>query len=165
MANLNLTLSLDEKALRKLEQFAARENKDLGGLVERYSLSLADEMQERSAQSQPAVGAKPSDQAVAKESYSIEILAKSDTLRMVTIAIPSGGCVPWHFHTNVRDTFFCLNQPIVIETKGPESRVELRPGQTFSVAPRQPHRVSSATGDACRFALLQGVGVYDFVPL
>jgi quercetin dioxygenase-like cupin family protein len=166
MASINLTLSLDENALRKLERLAAREHKDVTALLQDWLLSITDDIGTSNELSQVAAAAQPETSAAAQTGrYTIDILAKSETLRMVAITIPRAGCVPWHYHTNVTDMFFCLEQPIVIETKAPDRRVELHPGQTYTVARRRPHRVSSAEGTECRFALLQGVGIYDFVPL
>jgi quercetin dioxygenase-like cupin family protein len=166
MGNINLTLSLDDDALRKLERLAAREHKDISALVRHYLVSLTEDTATTKPQSQTAAEAKSSAGAAGQAGhYAIDVVAKNDTLRMVTIAIPRGGCVPWHHHSNVTDMFFCLEQPLVIETRAPDRRVELHPGQTYTVARRQPHRVSSADGEQCKFALLQGVGIYDFVPL
>ena len=36
-----------------------------------------------------------------------EILAQAPGLRMVTITLAAGQEVPWHWHTNIADRFFC----------------------------------------------------------
>ena len=68
--------------------------------------------------------------------------------------------MPWHFHSEVTDTFFCVQGPMVIETRPGE--LALSPGEMETGPARRAHRVSGKDGGPCRFALLQGVGTYDF---
>jgi quercetin dioxygenase-like cupin family protein len=91
-----------------------------------------------------------------------EVIAQVPNLRMVVLTLGPGQEVPWHFHSNVTDTFFCLDGPMVIETRSPEAEVELMPGGTHAVPARTAHRVHGKSGGRCRFAILQGVGTYDF---
>lgn len=93
-----------------------------------------------------------------------EILAQVPDLRMVVMTLAAGQEVPWHFHSNVSDTFFCLEGPMVIETHAPEGAVELTAGQTHVIPARRAHRVHGKGGGRCKFAILQGVGKYDFHP-
>lgn len=72
--------------------------------------------------------------------------------------------VPWHYHNHVTDTFFCMDGPMIVETRSPDARHVLRAGNTLSVPPGVPHFVVG-DGGACRFMIVQGVGEYDYVPL
>lgn len=94
-----------------------------------------------------------------------EVVAKTPDLRMVILTLARGQEVPWHFHTITADTFFCMVGPMVIETRDPEGRVELNAGQLHAIPAGRPHRVTGKDGGRCKFAILQGVGLYDFNPL
>ena len=73
--------------------------------------------------------------------------------------------VPWHYHTHVRDTFYVLEGSIRIFMQDPKEEVTLKPGETYSVAPRRPHLVANGSDASATFLVLQGIGEYDFVPL
>jgi quercetin dioxygenase-like cupin family protein len=94
-----------------------------------------------------------------------ETLAETPTLRMVVLTLAAGQEVPWHWHSNVDDRFFCLEGPMVVETRAPKARHELVPGGTCLVPAKRAHRVGGKDGGPCKFAILQGVGSYDFNPV
>ena len=73
--------------------------------------------------------------------------------------------VPWHYHSNIQDTFYVLQGPIRIFLQDPKDDVRLGPGETYSVPPRRPHLVTNASDVSATFLVLQGIGEYDFVPL
>jgi len=73
--------------------------------------------------------------------------------------------VPWHYHSNIQDTFYVLEGSIRIFLQEPKENVTLKQGGTYSVAPRRPHLVTNAGDTSATFLVLQGVGEYDFVPL
>ena len=73
--------------------------------------------------------------------------------------------VPWHFHTNIQDTFYVLEGSIRIFLREPKEEVRLSPGETYAVPPRRPHLVINGGDSSATFLLLQGIGEYDFVPL
>ena len=73
--------------------------------------------------------------------------------------------VPWHYHTNVQDTFYILEGRIRVLMRDPKEDVVLAAGQTFTLAPRRPHLVINAGDASATFLILQGIGEYDFVPL
>jgi quercetin dioxygenase-like cupin family protein len=94
-----------------------------------------------------------------------EMLAETPDLRMVVLTLAPGQEVPWHWHSNVSDTFFCMEGPMVVETRAPRERFELAPGETCVVPAKRAHRVSGRDGGRCKFGILQGVGEYDFNPV
>ncbi|CAH0227914.1 cupin domain-containing protein [Roseomonas sp. CECT 9278] len=94
-----------------------------------------------------------------------ELIAEAPGLRMQILTLAAGQEVPWHWHSEVTDTFWCMEGPVVIETRAPSERVELAPGQMFAVPSKRAHRVTGKDGGRCRFAILQGVGTYDFKPV
>jgi quercetin dioxygenase-like cupin family protein len=73
--------------------------------------------------------------------------------------------VPWHYHSNVQDTFYVLEGRIRVFMRDPKEDVFLAPGQTLTLAPRRPHLVINAGETSATFLILQGIGEYDFVPL
>src|SRR5579885_2345457 len=84
---------------------------------------------------------------------------------MAVLTLAAGQEVPWHWHSNVSDTFFCMKGPMVIETRAPREVVELRPGETHVVPAKRAHRVAGKNDGPCKFGILQGTGTYDFNPV
>lgn len=91
-----------------------------------------------------------------------ELLAETPELRMVVLTLAQGQEVPWHWHSNTIDRFFCMQGPMVVETRAPKETFELNPGETCAVPAKRAHRVTGKNGGPCKFGLLQGVGAYDF---
>ena len=73
--------------------------------------------------------------------------------------------MPWHRHTRITDTFFCLEGPMVVETRDPLATHELAMGQELRVPPGCAHHVHGLEGARCKFVIVQGVGAYDYVPV
>jgi len=73
--------------------------------------------------------------------------------------------VPWHYHTNIQDTFYVIEGCLRLFLRDPKEEVRLGPGDTFSVRPRRPHLVANGGDVSATFLVLQGIGEYDFVPL
>ncbi len=93
-----------------------------------------------------------------------ELVAEAPGLRVQVLTLGPGQCVPWHRHTEISDTFFCLEGPMLVEMREPDARVRLAIGARATVGPGRPHRVSGADGGGCRFVIVQGVGTYDYLP-
>ncbi|MGE5203512.1 MAG: cupin domain-containing protein [Acidobacteriota bacterium] len=94
-----------------------------------------------------------------------EMWAETPDLRMVVLTLAAGQEVPWHWHTNVSDTFFCMQGPMVIETRAPREIIELKPGETHVIPAKRAHRVTGKEMGPCKFGILQGIGRYDFNPV
>lgn len=73
--------------------------------------------------------------------------------------------VPWHYHSNVRDTFYVLEGELRLFLRDPKEEVRLGAGDSYAVAPRRPHLVTNGGKTSATFLVLQGIGEYDFVPL
>jgi mannose-6-phosphate isomerase-like protein (cupin superfamily) len=73
--------------------------------------------------------------------------------------------VPWHYHTNVSDTFYVIEGCIRIFLQNPKEEVTLKPGEIYLVPPRRPHLTTNGSNTSATFLVLQGIGEYDFVPL
>jgi quercetin dioxygenase-like cupin family protein len=93
-----------------------------------------------------------------------ERIAEAPGLRVQVLTLGPGQCVPWHRHTRIHDTFFCLEGQVVLSTREPEAATILEPGDSAVVPPDRPHRVAPGGGARCRFVIVQGVGEYDYVP-
>lgn len=85
--------------------------------------------------------------------------------RITELQISKTQNVPWHYHSNIQDTFYVLKGNLRIFMQDPKEEVRLGPGDTLSVNPRRPHLVTNAGETSATFLVLQGVGEYDFVPL
>lgn len=98
--------------------------------------------------------------------YAIEgrqLIAEAPGLRVQILTLGNGEAVPWHYHTEITDTFACLEGPMVV--KMPSGDHVLEAGDTCAVPPNTPHRVCGKDGGRCRFLVVQGVGVHDFIPV
>jgi quercetin dioxygenase-like cupin family protein len=91
--------------------------------------------------------------------------AERPGFRINELQISPAQKVPWHYHTNVQDTFYVLAGRIRVFMREPKEDVVLGPGETFTLAPRRPHLVTNAGNTSATFLILQGIGEYDFVPL
>lgn len=92
-------------------------------------------------------------------------VAEAPNLRVRELALSAGQCVPWHYHSAITDTFFCMEGPMLVCTRDPHERHVLDPGGKLAVGPGTPHRVTGVDDGPCRFMIVQGVGVYDYVPV
>ena len=92
-----------------------------------------------------------------------ELVAEGADLRVQVLTLAAGQCVPWHYHTEISDNFVCLEGPMVVETRAPLHVHHLLPGERCAVPPKTAHYVHGEADGACKFLIVQGVGVYDFV--
>jgi quercetin dioxygenase-like cupin family protein len=94
-----------------------------------------------------------------------EVVAEGGDMRVSVLTLAAGQEVPWHYHSEITDSFVCLEGPIVVETRAPRQSYRLEPGQRCAVPPRTAHHVQGVEGGPCKFLIVQGVGIYDFVPV
>jgi len=73
--------------------------------------------------------------------------------------------VPWHFHTEIADTFYVLEGEMRLFLQNPKEEVRLKPGETFTAVAKRPHLVTNAGKTSLTFLVLQGMGEYDYVPM
>ena len=93
-----------------------------------------------------------------------EVVAETDTLRVSILTLATGQEVPWHYHSQVTDTFYCLEGTLSVETRSPDARHLLTIGESCAVPRMTAHRVTGQEGGRARFLIVQGVGTYDFCP-
>ena len=94
-----------------------------------------------------------------------ELVAGGADLRVQVLSLAAGEAIPWHYHSEITDQMVCLEGPMVVETRAPRNTYELAPGGRCAVPPKTAHYVHGKDGGPCRFMIVQGVGVYDFVPV
>ncbi|MDA0218765.1 MAG: cupin domain-containing protein [Proteobacteria bacterium] len=92
-----------------------------------------------------------------------ETVAEGADLMVSILTLGPGQSVPWHYHSEITDSFVCLEGELVVETRAPRAVHRLLPGGRCAVAPMTAHFVHGLDGSACRFLIVQGVGVYDYV--
>lgn len=100
--------------------------------------------------------------------YEVERRAEHATrpgFRIREIQLSPTQDVPWHFHSRIQDTFYVLQGALRIFLGEPPTEVRLGPGQTCSVEPGRPHRVTNDGTGSAVFLVLQGLGEYDYVPV
>ena len=93
-----------------------------------------------------------------------EVVAETDTLRVSVLTLAAGQEVPWHYHSEVTDTFYCLEGVLSVETRAPSARYVLKVGESCAVPPVTAHRVTGRDGGRARFLIVQGIGTYDYCP-
>ncbi len=91
--------------------------------------------------------------------------AERPGFRITELQISPRQQVPWHYHTNVQDTFYVLEGKIRVFMREPKEDAVLGPGETLTLKPGRPHLVTNAGETSATFLILQGIGEYDFVPL
>ena len=92
-----------------------------------------------------------------------ELVAEGADLRVQVLTLARGQCIPWHYHSEITDSFVCLEGPMVVETRAPRGVFVLEPGERCAVAPKTAHHGKDE--GPCKFLIVQGVGVYDFMPV
>ena len=94
-----------------------------------------------------------------------EIVAEGADLRVSVLTLAAGQCVPWHYHSDITDNFVCLEGLMVVEARAPRHEYVLEPGQRCAVPAKTAHYVHGKEMGPCKFLIVQGVGVYDFLPV
>jgi quercetin dioxygenase-like cupin family protein len=89
------------------------------------------------------------------------VFASSD-VQVNHMVLAPGQEVPWHLHTQVRDTLYVLGGPVTIYTRAPEGRATANTGETVETPAGAPHRVVNESDQDIAVLLIQGVGEYDF---
>ena len=92
-----------------------------------------------------------------------ELVAEAPGLRVQVLTIEGEQCVPWHHHTAISDTFFCLEGPMVVETRAPRAEYVLGPGERCEVPPKVAHYVHGLNDGPFKYLIIQGVGVHDSI--
>src|SRR5271155_2016716 len=94
-----------------------------------------------------------------------EIVAEGADLRVSVLTLAAGQCDPWQYHSDITDSFACLDHPMDFQVRAPRHEYVLDPGQCCAVPAKTAHYVHGKEMGPCKFLIVQGVGVYDFLPV
>ncbi len=86
----------------------------------------------------------------------------TDDVQVNHMVLAPGQEVPWHFHTDVRDTLYVVRGPVTIFTRAPDETTIAEKGQTVETPAGRRHRVLNESDHDISILLIQGVGKYDF---
>lgn len=92
-------------------------------------------------------------------------IAKGSDVGVQERTLEPGQMIPWHYHTMITDTTYCLEGTVQIEMLAPPERILLASGQSHAVGTDRPHKITPHGDRPCRFLLVQGVGQYDRHPV
>ena len=94
-----------------------------------------------------------------------DVHAQREGFRISELQISPSQSVPWHYHSNIKDTFYVLSGEIAIHLMNPKEVIALSESDSYTVAPRRPHLVRNPGPGSATFLILQGIGDYDYVPI
>ena len=92
-------------------------------------------------------------------------IAKGADVGVQERTLSPGQTIPWHYHTTITDTTYCLEGTLQVEMLDPPERILLAVGESHAVPTRRPHQLTPHVDRPCRFLLIQGVGEYDRHPV
>ena len=90
-----------------------------------------------------------------------ETVMEGVDMRVRVLTLNESECIPWHYHSEITDSFVCLEGPMVVETRAPRAEYVLGPGERCAVPPKVAHYVHGLNDGPFKFMVIQGVGVYD----
>jgi quercetin dioxygenase-like cupin family protein len=90
-----------------------------------------------------------------------ESVMEGTDMRVSVLTLDAGQCIPWHYHSEIIDSFVCLEGPMVVETRAPRAEYVLAPGERCEVPPMVAHYVHGKNDGPFKFLIIQGVGIYD----
>src|SRR4051812_12677431 len=62
--------------------------------------------------------------------------------------------VPWHYHSNIQDTFYVIEGRLRLFLRDPKEEVRLEPGQTYCVRAGRAHLVANGGDVSATFLTL-----------
>ncbi len=92
----------------------------------------------------------------------VATLINENGVRIVEFVLSAQMDGAWHHHSQLTEYCYCLKGRLSIEIVGGET-VALSPGDKCEITAGTSHRVCNKSHSDCRFLVIQGVGVYDFV--
>jgi len=91
-----------------------------------------------------------------------KLIVQTTDVRVRQMFLNVGTEVPWHFHTQVVDTMYCLLGEMRVELNEPPEITFLSVGDGCDISVGRPHRISVVGDEPVSYLLIQGVGKYDF---
>lgn len=94
--------------------------------------------------------------------YKEKIIVQTTDVRVRQMFLDVGAEVPWHYHSQVVDTMYCLQGEMRVELADPQETTFLQTGDGCEITVGRPHRISVVGDNPVSYLLIQGVGEYDF---
>jgi len=94
-----------------------------------------------------------------------EIIAEGRDMRVCILTLAAGERSPWHYHSETADNIVCMEETTIVETWAARATYVLEPGQRCTISPKIAHFAHGKDGDPCRYLIVQGVGIYDRIPV
>ncbi len=95
----------------------------------------------------------------------VKWIAKGSDVGVQERTLDPGNVIPWHYHTIITDTTYCIEGSVQIDMLDPPERIVLAAGESHAIATNRPHQLTAFGERRCRFLLIQGVGAYDRHPV
>ena len=95
----------------------------------------------------------------------VDWIAKGTDVGVQERTLGPGEVIPWHYHTIITDTTYCLEGSVQIDLLDPPERVVVGVGESHRIPTHRPHQLTAHGERPCRFLLIQGVGAYDRHPI
>ncbi len=92
----------------------------------------------------------------------VEVILKTDSVRVRIMSLDPREIGEWHYHTEVTDDIFGLTGTILIRWKEPDQEIKLTPGIRCQIKVGKIHQLENVGSDDAEYLLVQGVGEYDF---
>src|SRR6478736_9366742 len=73
--------------------------------------------------------------------------------RIVEMQIGPTQTIPWHYHSEARDTFYVLSGSIRVRIRMREAQIVLMPGESCAVPAACPHSVENAGATSAVFLI------------
>ena len=90
-----------------------------------------------------------------------ESVMEGADMRFSVLTLDPGDCIPWQYHSEITDSFVCLESHLVAVTRAPRNHYVIKPGERCEVPPKVAHYVHGENDGPAKFLIVQGVGVYD----
>lgn len=93
----------------------------------------------------------------------VETIANGTDVRVRLFTLAPGEIIPWHYHSQSTDYYFVLEGTLTVRTRNPDHLSVIEIGASHRLTPQTTHQISNQSEQDCRFLLVQGVGVLDWV--
>ncbi len=90
-----------------------------------------------------------------------EDLIDTDIVKVSTIKMAPGEQSPWHYHTHIQESVFCLTGELVV-SNDMLADITLMPGERIDFNPGQQHSLHNRENQPASYLLVQH-GRYDFI--
>jgi quercetin dioxygenase-like cupin family protein len=96
------------------------------------------------------------------------IVAAGLNVSVREIILSPGDSIPFHYHSDVFDVFYCLQGQLSIDQTDAFSKIllstlELTAGNSIKIESGIAHRPYNKLNTETRFLLIQGGGIYDYI--